>query len=165
MPAPDPFESLMRTHERRVLNVALRMVGRREDAEDVAQEVFLKLYRHQDSLEAGRPVEPWLYRTTVNASLDLLRRRTRTVELVVEPAAHGSVERAAEARQEWEWVEQGLLTLGEKERAALVLRDLEGLDTSAVAAVLESSEVTVRSQIAKARLKLKKYLEERRSPL
>src|SRR5436305_4222494 len=69
------FERLMRQHERLVLATALRLTGRMEDARDVSQEVFLKLYRNLDKVQASEAISSWLYRVTVNASHDLTRRR------------------------------------------------------------------------------------------
>ena len=151
------FEIVMEAQERRVIGVALRMLGRLEDAQDVAQEVFLKLYKHFERVEGS--VEGWLYRTTINACWDLIKSRPRTTELVVEPPAADDPRREAQARQEWGRVERALQRLGERERAALVLRDLEGLETREVARILGVQEVTIRSQIATVRIKLKRMLE------
>src|SRR5215475_15228333 len=69
------FERLMRQHERLVLATALRLTGRMEDARDISQEVFLKLYRNLDKVQASGALASWLYRVTVNASHDLTRPR------------------------------------------------------------------------------------------
>src|SRR5690349_24820180 len=69
------FELVMRQHERLVLATALRLTGSMEDARDVAQEVFLKLYRNLDKVRASGAIPSWLYRVTVNACFDLRRRR------------------------------------------------------------------------------------------
>ncbi len=159
------FERLMKAHEQRVVRTAWRLLGRVEDAQDAAQEVFLRLYRYRDSFDAGRPLEPWLYRVTVNVCRDLGRRRQvrRTVSLdeheqtrplVSADPDPGTVASLAEERR---IAEQAIATLAEKERTALVLRDVEGLSTAEVAEVLGSSQTTVRSQICRARLKIKAY--------
>ncbi len=161
----DTFEPLMRAHERRVLSTAWRLLGRLEDAQDAAQEVFLRLYRYLDRFDASRPLEPWLYRVTVNVCHDLGRRRgaRRAVSLEeVEPsrplvAAEPDPGEAASLAEERRIVEQALATLAEKERAAIVLRDVQGLSTAEVADILESSPTTVRTQICRARLKIKTY--------
>jgi RNA polymerase sigma-70 factor (ECF subfamily) len=157
------FEQLMRRHERLVLVTALRLLGSLADAQDASQEVFLKLYRSLAKVEAQGNISGWLYRVTVNACHDLRRRR---------PAAAVPMEDAGElASGEADPPEQtaelerrrvlrmSLRTLSERERAALVLRDLEGLSTGEVARVLGSSEATVRSQICKARVKVKDFVE------
>ena len=154
------FERIMSQSERRVLRVALRLLNNPQDAQDAAQEVFLRLYRHLGSLDETRGCEAWLHRVTVNVCHDIARSRRHSIGLEdlpepadSQPGAHDDVERA----QEREIVRRGLSRLGEKERAALVLRDVEGLSTREVAAILGSSENTVRSQISTARLKLREF--------
>ncbi len=168
------FEQLMKTHERRVVGTAWRLLGRVEDAQDAAQEVFLRLYRFLDRFDASRPLEPWLYRVTVNVCHDVGRRRRvrravpledveQTRPLISADPDPGAAASLAEERR---IVEQALTTLAEKERTALVLRDVEGLSTAEVAEILGSSQTTVRSQICRARLKIKKFRDRklRRSP-
>ena len=151
----------MRRHERLVLVTALRLTGSMADAQDVAQEVFLKLYRHYRKIEPAA-VPAWLYRVTVNAAYDALRRR-RPEEPVEEAGEVAST--AADPQQELTAAERrrvlalSLRQLPEKERAALVLRDLEGLTTEETAAILGSSAATVRSQVSKARVKVKDFVE------
>jgi len=154
------FELLMRQYERMVLVTALRLVGKLEDAQDVSQEVFLRLYRNLAKVESSGTLSGWLYRVTVNASHDFLRKRRVAVEVEEELVSgeadpqQGSLE--AERRRA---LDLCLRMLPEKERAALVLRDLEGLSTGEVAAALGSSEATVRSQVSKARVKARAFLE------
>jgi RNA polymerase sigma-70 factor (ECF subfamily) len=156
------FEQLMRQYERLVLVTALRLLGRMEDAQDVSQEVFLKLYRNLGKLDNMAAIPAWLYRVTVNACHDLRRRRTSTVP--VDDAA-GVVSSDADPHQRSAETERrralelSLRMLSDKERTALVLRDLEGLSTAEVARVLSSNEATVRSQVSKARVKIKGFVE------
>ena len=154
------FERVMLQCERRVLRVALRLLNNPQDAQDAAQEVFLRLYKHLGELDETRGYEAWLYRVTVNVCRDIARRRGRSVGLAEvpepvtpQPDAYHDAERA----QRCEIVRRGLNCLGGKERAALVLRDVEGLSTWEVAAILGSSEKTVRSQVSTARLKLRDF--------
>jgi RNA polymerase sigma-70 factor (ECF subfamily) len=154
------FERIMSQNERRVLRVALRLLNNPQDAQDAAQEVFLRLYKHLGNLDEARGYEPWLYRVTVNVCRDMARGRRRSVALatvpeptVPQPDAYHDAERG----QQLEIIRRGLSRLGEKERAALVLRDVEGLSTREVAGILGSSEKTVRSQISTARVKLRDF--------
>jgi len=157
------FERLLRQHERLVLMTALRLLGNLEDAQDAAQEVFLRLYRNLGKVEAAGNFAGWLYRVTVNVCHDHRRRRPRAADLqeVAEVAAG-----LADPQQELTEAERrralelSLRRLSEKERAALVLRDLEGLTTAEVARALGSSEATVRSQISKARVKVRNFVEQ-----
>lgn len=161
------FDGIVRRHERTVLALARRLLGRLEDAEDAAQESFLRLYRALDRLDPERPVLPYLYRTTVNVCRDLQARgrgrRLRDVSLGEvapedEPEAGGAdPAEAARLSEERRIAAAALRALPEKQRTALVLRDLHGLSTGEVAEVLGVAEVTVRTQISRARLKVKEF--------
>ena len=153
------FERLMVQHERLVLRTALRMLGRLEDAQDAAQEVFMKLYRNMGRIEAARGVESWLYRTTMNACFDQLRRRRPTESIEWEPPVAAVQHADMERDQRRQLVNEALKSLPEKERAAIILREIEGLDTAEVAQILGSSEATVRSQVSMGKTRLKRRLE------
>jgi RNA polymerase sigma-70 factor (ECF subfamily) len=156
------FENLMRQYERLVLVTALRLLGNREDAKDVSQEVFLRLYRNLEKVEAASNYQAWLYRVTVNVCHDMGRKRRPSVAMddAPDPVSAGDDPHQTFAGAERQRVLQmSLRTLSEKEREALVLRDLEGLSTEEVARVLGSSEATVRSQISKARVKMRDFVE------
>jgi RNA polymerase sigma-70 factor (ECF subfamily) len=156
------FESLMRQHERLVLVTALRLLGALEDAQDASQEVFLKLYRNLDRVGASGNLAGWLYRVTVNVCHDAQRKRRASAP--VEDAAGlaaltADPQRAAVETERRRALEMSLRMLSEKERTVVVLRDLEGLTTQEVARVLGTTEATVRSQISKARVKARDFLE------
>jgi RNA polymerase sigma-70 factor (ECF subfamily) len=157
------FDELIVRYERGVLMTAWRLLGRLEDAQDAAQEVFLRLFRHMRRFDQNRRLLPWLYRMTVNVCRDLHRKRRRSealaAELVVPAGAAfdpaGEITKAEQERI----IAAALKTLTEKERAAIVLRDIEGLSTKDVAGILGSSEATVRSQISSARVKIRKFVD------
>ena len=153
------FEALMAQHERLVLRTALRMLGRLEDAQDAAQEVFMKLYRHIGKIEAERGVESWLYRTTMNACFDQLRRRRPVEPIAWAPPISAVQHTNLERDQRRQLVSEALKTLPEKERAAVILREIEGLETVEVAQILGSSEATVRSQVSMGKARLRRCLE------
>ena len=153
------FEHLMLQHERLVLRTALRMLGRLEDAQDAAQEVFMKLYRHIGEIELERGVESWLYRTTMNACFDQLRRRKPMESIEWDPPVPAAQHSDMERDQRRQLVIEALKSLPEKERAAVILRSIEGLETAEVAQILGSSEATVRSQASMGKARLKRYLE------
>ncbi|HUI54007.1 MAG TPA: sigma-70 family RNA polymerase sigma factor [Bryobacteraceae bacterium] len=156
------FETLMRQHERMVLVTAMRMLGNIEDAKDASQEVFLKLHRNLGKVEAASNFSGWLYRVTVNVCHDMGRKRTASVAVDDVPelaAAEDDPHQSAEGAERRRVLQLSLRLLPEKERAALVLRDLEGLSTEEVARVLGSTESTVRSQISKARVKVREFVE------
>jgi RNA polymerase sigma-70 factor (ECF subfamily) len=159
------FDELMVLTERRVVSIAWRMLGDADAARDAAQEVYLRVFR---SLGGYRPAEPfmaWVYRITVNVCHDAVRRRRR-YELRHEPllddegagpASCDDVEGRVLDAQKRELVARALETLPERERAAFVLRDLEGLTTDEAASALGTRPVTVRSQVSIARAKIKAY--------
>src|SRR6266571_2036020 len=156
------FEALLRIHEVQVARTALRLLGNRQDAQDAAQEVFLRLYRNLRRIDTAGNLAGWLYRVTVNACHDVLRKRRSSDPLDDSRlAALGSTEAELGRAEQRRLVVEALRNLPEKERAAVTLRDLEGLSTREVAQILGSSEATVRSQISSARLKIRKMLRRR----
>jgi RNA polymerase sigma-70 factor (ECF subfamily) len=151
------FELLMRQYERLVLATAIRLLGNLEDAQDASQEVFLKLYRNLGKLERQHSISAWLYRVTVNVCHDIGRKRKPTASMDdAETLAAADPPGDDERRRA---LELSLRRLSERERAAVVLRDLEGLSTVEVARAMGSSEATVRSQISQARVKMREFLE------
>lgn len=161
----DPFERLVAQHQQMVQRVAYRLLGRIEDAQDAAQEVFLRLFRNQGRIgavdQAGE-TKAWLYRVTVNVCNDHYRRRKTIAEMPVLADPSPDPERALALDERKRLLMDGLETLAQRERAALVLRDIEGLSTAEVAGILGVEEVTVRSHAASARLKLAKYVRSRK---
>jgi RNA polymerase sigma-70 factor (ECF subfamily) len=156
------FEGLMRQYERMVLVTALRLLGDMEDAKDASQEVFLRLYRNLHKVESEGNYSAWLYRVSINVCYDIGRKRKISVPMedVAEPADGGeNPQESVTAAERQRVLRMSLRALSEKERAAVVLRDLEGLKTDEVARILGSSEATVRSQISKARIKMKDFVE------
>jgi RNA polymerase sigma-70 factor (ECF subfamily) len=161
------FEEIMIRYERRVLRTAWRILGSREDAQDAAQDVFLRIFRYLKSYRGTQDFEGWLYRIIVNACRDIARKRpplvsTRsdaegTARDLAGIAAAGDLEESAIQSQQRAIIVEALATLSTKEREALVLRDLEGFSTKEVARMLGSSQITVRSQISSARKKIKLF--------
>jgi RNA polymerase sigma-70 factor (ECF subfamily) len=150
------FEQLMREHERMVLRVALRMTGSMELAQDAAQETFLRLWRHRETVDPGAGVKTWLYRTVTNVTIDQMRRHRPQEELDFDPPAAA---RHAEQLESAELVAKALARTTESERAAIVLREIEGLETAEVAEILGVSEITVRSHISNGKAKMRAWLE------
>lgn len=149
------FDQVLRRREAQVLRTAFRILGNWADAEDVAQEVFLRLHRRGLVFANDAAAGGWLYRVTVNLCLD----RTRSARPSQELPDLASLDRSAEAAVLMEEQKRRLMSalalLPAKERAAVVLREIEGLSTAKVAEALGSSEVTVRSQISKALVRLR----------
>lgn len=166
------FEQIMVLSERKVVATAWRILGDREDARDAAQEVFLRAYRYLGTFKEEQNFSGWLYRITVNVCRDIARKRThggRTAFISYEaeleegiletmPAPDDTESRAIEAQERF-IVSRALSALSEKERNALVLRDMEGFSTEEVAQILGTRAATVRSQISSGRTKIKRYCE------
>jgi len=166
------FQTLMDRHEGRVLRV-LRLMGvPAQDREDVAQEVFIRVFRHLSRFHHGRSFEPWVYRISVNAAHDYRTRRGRTRlesawEEHVEPASDGKgPEGAAEQLELRVRLVEALGGLTDRERAVFILREIEGLETPEVASALGIARVTVRRHLGLARRRLQATLgkEEKKRP-
>ncbi|HEX8184487.1 MAG TPA: sigma-70 family RNA polymerase sigma factor, partial [Blastocatellia bacterium] len=153
------FEQIIDHCQRKVISTAWRILGNREDARDAAQDVFLRAYKYLGSFDPEQDFSGWLYRIIVNVCRDIARKRGRADQFksfeaeremgrFETLASNENIEAAAMHSQEQAIITQALSTLSKKERAAIVLRDLEGLSTEEVARILGSSQTTVRSQIA-----------------
>lgn len=153
------FEQIVVLHERMVLRTAQRLLDNPEDAKDAAQDVFIKLHAHLGHFREGSDLIPWLYRMTVNRCLDIRRyRRNRMPLPEIEIAtSEPDPEEFTQAEQTKTILRAALNELPDRERTAIVLRDLEGCSTSEVAKILRSSESTVRSQISMGRRKLRDF--------
>jgi RNA polymerase sigma-70 factor (ECF subfamily) len=155
------FEQIVRLHERAVLGLAQKILLNRAAASDAAQEVFLRLHKNLSRLDEERDLSAWLYRTTSNACVDILRRSRNdlSLDLVAEPIdAAENPEQTVAADQQKQLVLAALKKLSPAERQAIVLRDLEGFPTAEVARILAVSEGTVRSQISTGRAKIKDFV-------
>jgi RNA polymerase sigma-70 factor (ECF subfamily) len=157
---PDAFEYILLRQERMVLRFAERLLGNTEDAKDAAQEVFVRLLRNLGRFREESEFGPWLYRITANVCQDMRRRRKPAVPAdeveIFDPAP--SPEQKLTAAQNHTLLMSALETLSSRERAAIVLRDMEGCTTAEVARILGSSETTVRSQLSTGRVKIRNFL-------
>jgi RNA polymerase sigma-70 factor (ECF subfamily) len=157
-------EQFVAQNLRRIFLQIYRMVGNVHDAQDLAQEAFIKALQRQQQLKDGEKAAHWLSRIATNTALDFLRRHNRIsfVEIDEAPEGHFETPEASVLRGEQrDWLAAGLDRLTARERAALVLRDVEELPAEEVARRLDCSKATVRSHIANARIKLRKFAERR----
>ncbi len=161
------FAELVRTYESKVYHLALRMCGNREDALEIAQEAFLSAWRGLPFFREESSFATWLYRLTTNAAIDFLRRDKRsaagpsldddeTFTQVPDPAP--SPHSRAEQKELREALAAGLATLTPEHRQVLLLRELQGMRYEEIAQALDLDIGTVKSRIARAREKLRKYL-------
>jgi RNA polymerase sigma-70 factor, ECF subfamily len=158
------FEELYRAQAGRLYSLAWRMVGNPVDAEDLVQEIFLSAHRKLDSFRGDAAIGTWLYRLAMNQILDHLRSRAARAGQVtdgiedasaIEDAMAHKLDAAAIARVD---LERAIAQLPEGCRAAFVLHDIEGLEHREVADVLGVAEGTSKSQVHKARLRLRALL-------
>ena len=171
----DAFETLVRENQTRVHNLALRMTGSEEDAQDIAQETFLKAWRTMGKYRGECSLGSWLYRIASNLSIDLLRKNKRQQrEKIVSLEDNGEdgrtlelpdlreepqtiLEREENRRAVWACLEK----LPEEQRLILVLRDVNGLSYEEIGASMGLEMGTVKSRIFRAREKLANLLLDR----
>jgi RNA polymerase sigma-70 factor (ECF subfamily) len=165
----DAFSDLAQRHERALYRHAARVVGPGADAEDVVQDAFLSAWRSISSFE-GTSFRAWLFRIVTNRALDKVRARKRRAELPLEPADDDEVTWAepaapgpeladlAAAREAVAVVEDALKGVPEEQRAALLLRDVEGFAYEEIAIMTGVEIGTVKSRIHRARVAVRNVL-------
>jgi len=150
---------------RRIFRLIHGIVGNVADAQDLTQEAFIKALQRRDQLKDTDKAAHWLSRIASNTAIDFLRRHGKVnfceIESVIEPLREPSEnpEQAVLRSEHRAYLEEGLLVLTERERTALLLRDVEGLPAEEVARQLNCSKATVRSHIANARIKIQRYMQ------
>jgi RNA polymerase sigma-70 factor (ECF subfamily) len=157
------FDEIVTRYERRVWAICLRMTGDVEDARDASQDAFITAFRSLGSFRGDAQLGTWLHRVAVNASLDVIRRRTRRRTEALdenleqasdEPGPDEAAERASRAAE----VHRALARLAPDHRTVIVLHDLQGLQYPEVAEVLDVPVGTVKSRLHRARLELARLL-------
>ena len=163
------FEQIMIHSQQRVMAMSWRILGNEADARDASQEVFLRVYKYLGRFKQDQDFFAWVYRITVNVCRDVLKKRQHesdrfgsfaadsSEEVLKIPFEQVDAEQTLLQAQRRELISRAIATLPFKERASIVLREVEGLSTDEVARVLKSSSTTVRSQISSARRKIRDY--------
>jgi RNA polymerase sigma-70 factor (ECF subfamily) len=160
----EAFASLVRLHQRRSYAVCRAIVLTHEDAEDAVQDGFLHAYKALGRFLPDQPFGAWLYRIMANASLDLVRRRkVRDADELPDTIALPFRD-PGEADELRTRLQQALATLGERQRAVIVLHDIEGFTHGEIGAMLGIPEGTARSDLHHARAALRKLLQDIRTP-
>ncbi|MDP2892053.1 MAG: RNA polymerase sigma factor [Bacillota bacterium] len=165
----EAVERLLGQYEKRIFNIALRMMGHEEDALDAAQETMIKVYRNLPNFKRECAFFSWVYRIAVNVCLDALRRR-RMGRLVyfsnseierqfeIPDGASGTPESRYDNGVWMDAVKAGLSRLDPGHRAVVVLRDVQGFSYNEISQILKCNVGTVKSRISRARLQLQKIL-------
>ena len=162
------FEQIMIHSQQRVMAMSWRILGNEADALDASQEVFLRVYKYLGRFKQDQDFFAWLYPITVNVCRDMLKKRqhqndrfrslgAEPEEALKIPFEHQGAEQSLIQAQRCQLISRAIARLPFKERASIVLRDVEGLSTDEVAQILKSSSATVRSQISSARRKIRDY--------
>jgi RNA polymerase sigma-70 factor (ECF subfamily) len=150
---------------RRIFVQIYRIVRNVSDAQDLTQEAFIKALQHQEQLKDEQKAAHWLSRIATNTAIDFMRRSSRATFCEIDQAPESQMESPEQSllrSEQRNYLEDGLRLLSPRERAALMLRDVEGLPAEEVAKLLNCSKATVRSHIANARTKFRRYIERRK---
>jgi RNA polymerase sigma-70 factor (ECF subfamily) len=162
------FNELVLAYRKRILGIISRLIARPEDVEDVAQEVFVRLYYSLDQLRTPEMFEPWLYRLTVNASYDYLRRAKRRGESrmadlseqqVMMADARAGGRQDSEERQKSrtrEFMEALFRHVSEEDRLLLTLKEVEGLSLKELEPVYGVNENALKVRLFRARQRVLK---------
>jgi len=163
----EAFAELVRKYQNRILTLATRMLDNRSEAEDVAQDIFIKVFQSLHDFRGASRFSTWLYRVTVNHCLNYIRRRTRQQQTLVgaesaewmQESPASNPHKRLEQKERWVLVQAKLQVLSPEHRTIILLRDFEGLSYEEIADVLQLETGTVKSRLHRARMELKALLE------
>ncbi len=162
------FNQIVQAYRKRILGTISRLIGRPEDVEDVAQEVFVRLYYSLDQLRAAEVFEPWLYRLTVNAAYDYLRKRKRRAEsrmadlseqqVIMADSAASSKEQATDREKSRvrEFMDALFRHVSEEDRLLLTLKEVEGLSLKELEGIYNVNENALKVRLFRARQRVLK---------
>lgn len=162
----EAFAHLMMKYQTRVLTLATRMLDNRTEAEDIAQDIFAKVFLSLQEFRGASRFSTWLYRITVNHCLNHLRDRARQHQTLVATGPKDLIEASPasnpqwtlEQKERWALVQAKLQALSPEHRTIILLRDIEGLSYEEIAEVLQLEGGTVKSRLHRARMELKALL-------
>lgn len=164
------FEQLLDRYQKTVYHQAFRLLNDPEDAADVTQEVFLKVWKHLPSFRGESGFATWLYKLTDNAAIDLIRREKKrqgdaslddeegAVFVPADPTP--TAQQKLERQELHQAVAEGLQQLSEEHRRILVMREINGMSYEEIGSILDLSPGTVKSRLARARISLANFLKK-----
>lgn len=169
------YEEIVNAWRRRTLGMVARMIGRPDDAEDVAQDVFVRLYLSLNKLREPAQFESWMYRLIANAAIDYLRRHKRVrirvsdlsdeqIFTVERSQALGAARDREDQRELRDYLERMLGVLSPESRALLVLKEVEGLSIRELGAAFGISEEAVKVRLFRARQRILRTAEKNEVP-
>jgi RNA polymerase sigma-70 factor, ECF subfamily len=155
------FEELVHITNRRVFSLAYRLVGDRHDAEDVAQDAYLRMFQGLDGFREEARFETWMYRIVTNSAMNLLRRRGRFGEIARDEDLDEPIpDRPSEQAVERDVLARALEGLPAGQRTVLWLKDVYGLSCREIGDELDLEEGAVKVRLHRARKRLKEFLQE-----
>ncbi|NLY43522.1 MAG: sigma-70 family RNA polymerase sigma factor [Clostridiaceae bacterium] len=175
----EAFEQLIESYQKKVFGIAFRMLGNTEDASDVAQEVFLKVFKSITNFKEESSLSTWIYRIATNVCLDEIRKRKKATVVSINSTIQledGEIDMQVEdqgphpdeivERKELEnEVKKAIERLNNEHKIVIILRDIQGLSYDEIADILQCSLGTVKSRINRARNSLKNILLKRKELL
>lgn len=173
------FEQLIENYQTKVFNIALRIIGNYDDANDLAQEVFLRVYKSIKSFKGESSFSTWIYKITKNVCLDEIRKRRNKNVISLDEEIKlnsGEVTRQVESSDDTpdvaleksemkDLINKAISELSDEHRVVIVLRDIQGFSYEEIAKIIDCPEGTVKSRINRARKALKKILKSKRELL
>lgn len=175
----EAFEQLVISCQKKVFNIAYRMIGNYEDANELAQEVFLKAFRSIKKFKGDSLFSTWIYKVTANVCLDEIRKRKKKVVISLDQEIEfndGEVKRQipdnaptpdmeAETNELKSAVNESIAQLPDDYKSMIVLRDIQGFSYDEISKIVNCPEGTVKSRINRARQALKKILQGKKELL
>jgi RNA polymerase sigma-70 factor (ECF subfamily) len=169
---PSAWEQVIQRYRRKVFHIAYKFTGKHDDAEDLTQEIFLKVFKSLDKFNQDADFSTWLSSVARNYCIDHYRASKREREVLVDdlvafdlaPASFGNPHRVLEERDRRSFLRKGLELLPGKLREAVILRDLQGLSYQEMADRLQLPEGTVKSRINRGREELGRLLLRAQQP-
>ena len=167
----DAFEEIVKTYEKPVYNLALRYSGNPDDAFDISQDIFLRVYRSIDTFRGQSKFSTWLYQIATNICIDHCRKTSRKKEISMFVSdddgeetelefadTEYSPEQIVEKKELRDEIGRCINKLADEHRVILILRDIEGISYQEIGAILNMEQGTVKSRLFRAREKLRKLL-------
>ena len=167
----DSFNQLVLRWERPIYALAYRVIGREEDARDVAQETFLRAFRALSGFKGQAKFSSWLYRITLNLCRDWIRKEKRTpvsqapegvdiIELAGEATPHETIEQLVGRKELGRAVSKAMAMLPEEQRTAIILKEYHGLTFQEIADMLDCPLSTVKTRLYQGLSVVRKQLED-----
>jgi RNA polymerase sigma-70 factor (ECF subfamily) len=160
------FELLLQPYRTGFLNMAYRITGDREEAQEVCQDALLKIFKYLKSYKKGRSFKTWSYKVLMNTSYDYLREKKKFKRVIDSQKSEPVFETPRIEQRVWknqmrDKIQNMLDILSPKEKAVFLLRDSEGLSVKEASLVLKCSQISVRTHLSRARQKIKTHFEKK----